>query len=48
MHPHTTNSLGVMIPGSWGVLLKFSSGQNQDTWMILEFDPTSNGKLEEP
>jgi hypothetical protein len=30
------------------VLLKFSSEQNQDTWTILEFKPTSKGKLEEP
>jgi hypothetical protein len=44
-----TKHSGVMISASWGgggVMLKFSSGQNQDTWTILDFKPTSNGKLE--
>jgi hypothetical protein len=31
-----------------GVLLKFQLWTEQDIWINLEFEPTFNGKLEEP
>jgi hypothetical protein len=36
-----------MISESWGVA-EIHLWAEQDTWKILEFEPTSEGKLEQP
>jgi hypothetical protein len=45
-HPRSLNGPGVVISDSWGTEIHFWT--EEDNWTNLEFEPTSNGKLEEP
>jgi hypothetical protein len=42
------NGLGIIIYGIWRYVAEIHFWTEQDTWANLEFEPNSNGKLEEP